>query len=142
MKQSRPVAKALALGRDVREDRGEVFYLWRAVDQKGEFLEAFVTRRRDKVAALTFLRKAMRRYGRPKTIVTDRFRSYRSAMKMIGNPTWPREVDAVARERAHGQCVVNYFRDQDAPHDGAATEHTAREGVLAEITNHLRKSWE
>jgi predicted hydrolase (HD superfamily) len=39
-----------------------------------------------------------------------------------------REVDAVARERAHGLWLVNYLRDQDAPHDAAATEHAAREG--------------
>ena len=37
---------------------------------------------------------------------------------------------------------VNYLRDQDAPHDAATTEKAAREGVLAEITNHLRESWE
>ena len=48
-----------------------------------------------------------------------------------------REVDAVARERAHGQWLVNYLRDQDAPHDAAATEKAAREGVLAELTNYL-----
>jgi putative transposase len=46
---------------------GEVFvrvnrvqhYLWRAVDHEGEVLEAFVTERRDKAAALKFLRKLM-----------------------------------------------------------------------------------
>ena len=32
-----------------------------------------------------FLRKAMKRYGRPETIVTDKLRSYRAAMKVIGN---------------------------------------------------------
>ena len=51
-----------------------------------------------------------------------------------------REVDAVARERAHGQSLVNYLRDQDAPHDAAATEKAAREGVLAELTNQAAKS--
>ena len=65
--------------------RGEVFYLWRAVDHEGEALEALVTRRRDKIAALRFLSKAMRRCGRPKATVTDRLRSYRAAMRVIGN---------------------------------------------------------
>ncbi len=64
---------------------GETFYLWRAVDHEGEVLEAFVTKRRDHNAALRFLRKAMKRYGRPEVIVTDRLRSYRAAMKVIGN---------------------------------------------------------
>jgi len=48
-------------------------------------LEAYVTKRRDRHAALKFLRKAMKRYGNPKVIVTDRLRSYRAAMKVIGN---------------------------------------------------------
>ena len=34
---------------------GEMVYLWRAVDHEGEILESYVTRTRDKDAALTFL---------------------------------------------------------------------------------------
>jgi len=64
---------------------GETHYLWRAVDHEGEVLEAIVTKQRDRKAALKFLRKAMKRYGQPDAIVTDRLRSYRAAMKMIGN---------------------------------------------------------
>ena len=64
---------------------GEIHYLWRAVDHEGEVLEAFVTKRRDRKAALRFLRRAMKRYGRPRVIVTDRLRSYRAAMKETGN---------------------------------------------------------
>jgi putative transposase len=64
---------------------GEVHYLWRAVDHEGEVLEAFVTKRRDRMAALKFLKKAMKRYGSPEVIVTDKLRSYRAAMKEIGN---------------------------------------------------------
>ncbi len=48
-------------------------------------LEALVTKRRDRRAALKFLRKLMKRYGRPEQIVTDRLRSYGAAMKEIGN---------------------------------------------------------
>ncbi len=64
---------------------GETHYLWRAVDHEGEVLEAFVTKTRDRKAALRFLKKAMKRYGRPQVIVTDRLRSYRAAMREIGN---------------------------------------------------------
>jgi len=64
---------------------GETHYLWRAVDHEGEVLEVFATKRRDRRAALAFLKRAMKRYGRPRSIVTDRLRSYRSAMKVIGN---------------------------------------------------------
>ena len=64
---------------------GETHYLWRAVDHEGEVLESFVTKRRDRKAALKFVRKAMKRFGRPEVIVTDRLRSYPAAMKIIGN---------------------------------------------------------
>ena len=60
-------------------------YLRRAVDHEGEVLEVFATKRRDREAALEFLKRAMKRYGRPATIVTDRLQSYRAAMKVIGN---------------------------------------------------------
>ena len=64
---------------------GNIYYLWRAVDHEGEVLEVFVTKRRDRNAALRFLRKVMKRYGRPEIIVTDKLRSYRATMKVIGN---------------------------------------------------------
>ena len=50
--------------------RGEIHYLWRAIDHEGEVLEAYVTKTRNRRAALRFLRKAMKRHGRPETIVT------------------------------------------------------------------------
>ena len=59
-------------------------YLWRAVDHEGEVLEVFATKTRDRKAALKFLKRAMKRYGRPNEIVTDRLRSYGAAMKAIG----------------------------------------------------------
>ena len=64
---------------------GDTHYLWRAVDHEGEVLESYVTKRRDRAAALKFLRKAMKRYGQPEIIVTDKLRSYGAAMKVIGN---------------------------------------------------------
>jgi putative transposase len=64
---------------------GERHYLWRAVDHEGEVLESYVTKTRDKKAALKFLKKSMRRYGRPNAIMTDKLRSYGAALKEIGN---------------------------------------------------------
>ena len=60
-------------------------YLWRAVDHEGEVLESYVTKTRDKAAALKFIKKAMKRHDRPKTVVTDGLRSYGAAMKETGN---------------------------------------------------------
>ena len=64
---------------------GEMVYLWRAVDQEGEILEGFVTKKRDKAAALTFMKKALKRHGSPEAITTDGLRSYHAAMNELGN---------------------------------------------------------
>ena len=63
---------------------GERHYLWRAVDHEGEVLESYVTKKRDKKAALEFMKKAMRRYGSPNEIVTDKLRSYSAAARELG----------------------------------------------------------
>ena len=49
--------------------RGERHYLWMSVDQEGAVVESFVTKKRDKAAALKFLKKAMKRYGNPHVAV-------------------------------------------------------------------------
>jgi putative transposase len=64
---------------------GERHYLWRSVDHEGEILESFVTKKRDKAAALKFLKKALKRHGRLGAIVTDGLRSYPAAMRELGN---------------------------------------------------------
>jgi len=64
---------------------GEMHYLWGAVDDEAGVLASFVTKRRDRKAALKFIRKVMKRYGQPALIVTDRLRSYGAPMKVAGN---------------------------------------------------------
>ena len=63
---------------------GETHGLWCAVDHEGKGLEVFTTKHRDRRAALKVLKRAMKHYGRPRVIVTDRLRSYGAAMKVIG----------------------------------------------------------
>jgi putative transposase len=64
---------------------GKLCYLWRAVDHEGEVLEAVVTAKRDKAAALKLLKRIMKKYGRPRQIVTEGLRAYSAAMKEVGN---------------------------------------------------------
>ena len=78
---------------------GEMHYLWRAVDHEGEVLESFATKTRDKAAALTFMKKLMKRHGRATAVTTDGLRSYKAAMKEIGN-TDKQEVARWANNRA------------------------------------------
>ncbi len=68
---------------------GRTHYLWRAVDHEGEVLESFVSKRRDRKAALKFLRKTMKRHGQVNILVTDKLRSYGAAMKVPGNAEKP-----------------------------------------------------
>jgi putative transposase len=63
---------------------GQLRYLWRAVDHEGEVLEVAVTARRDKAAALKLLKRIMKKYGRPRSVVTDGLRAYAAAMSEIG----------------------------------------------------------
>ena len=93
---------------------GETHYLWRAVDHEGEVLEVFATKRRDRKAALAFLKRAMKRYGRPKIIVTDRLKSYRAAMKEIGN----------AADQEYGRWLNNRAENSHQP-------FRRREGAMA-----------
>ena len=84
---------------------GETHYLWRAVDHEGEVLEVFASKRRDRKAAQKFLKRAMKRYGRPKVIVTDRLRSYRAAMKTIG----------IAKRQECGRWLKNRAENSHQP---------------------------
>jgi transposase-like protein len=64
---------------------GKRFFLWRAVDSEGEVLDLLVQRRRDKTAAVTFMRKLLKKQGyAPDVIVTDKLRSYGAAKAQIG----------------------------------------------------------
>lgn len=63
---------------------GQQHCFWRAVDHEGEVLESFMTAMRCKKAALNFLKRTLKRYGRRKTMATDRLRSYGAATKELG----------------------------------------------------------
>ena len=47
-------------------------------------LESYVTKARDKAAALQFMKKALKRHGSPNTITTDGLRSYGAALDELG----------------------------------------------------------
>ncbi len=64
---------------------GEMVYLWRAVNHEGEILEGYITKTRDKDVALTLMKKALKRHGRPDTITTDGLRSCGAALKELGD---------------------------------------------------------
>ena len=54
------------------------------MDHEGEVLESYVTKTRDKGAALAFMKEALKRHGSPEAITTDGLRSYGAAMDELG----------------------------------------------------------
>jgi putative transposase len=64
--------------------RGQLHYLWRAVDQHGNVLDVLVQSRRSKKAAKRFFRKLLKglRYV-PRVLVTDKLGSYGAAKREI-----------------------------------------------------------
>jgi len=61
--------------------RGKKHYLWRAVDSDGVVLDVFVSKRRNKNAAITFFKRLLGSYKNPSRITTDRLRTYRSVVR-------------------------------------------------------------
>jgi len=64
----------------------------------------------------TFLKRSMKRYGRPRKIVTDRLRSYRSPMKVIG----------IASDQICGRWLNNRAENSHQP-------FRRREGAMAKF---------
>ena len=64
--------------------QGEQQYLWRAVDQDGDTLNILVPRRRNKQAAVRFLRRLLKgQDGEPHWLITDKLRSYEAAHRTV-----------------------------------------------------------
>ena len=84
---------------------GQTHYLWRAVNHEGEVLDAFVSKRRDRKAALNFLKKIIKRYGKPKSIVTDKLPSYRAALRNIN----------MAKSQETGRWINNRAENSHLP---------------------------
>jgi putative transposase len=66
---------------------GVQHYLWQAVDHEGEVIEVYASKRRNRRAALKCLHRAVKRYGSPKIIGTDRLASYGAALRTLGIET-------------------------------------------------------
>src|SRR3982750_195102 len=73
--------------------RGQWMYLYRAVDKAGQTVEFHLSRRRDRNAAKTFLRKAMKNQRVPTKITLDAYAaSHRAIADLKKSGEWPRHV--------------------------------------------------
>ena len=91
---------------------GKLCYLWRAVDHEGEVLEAVVTAKRNKAAALKLLKRIMKKYGTPCGIVSDGLRAYSAAMNEIGVAAERHKVGGRLNNRAENSHQPFRRREQ------------------------------
>jgi putative transposase len=117
---------------------GERHYLWRAVDHEGEVLESFVTKARDKKAALKFLKKAMRKHGRAGVFVTDKLRSYGAALKELGAGA-RQETDRWANNRAENSHLPFRRRERAMLRFRRMRSLQKFASVHASVTNHFNQ---
>lgn len=117
---------------------GEKHYLWRAVDHEGEVLESFVTKTRDRKAALKFLRKLLKRHGRPDTFVTDRLRSYGAALKELGRGD-DRETDRWTNNRAENSHLPFRRRERAMQRFRRMRSLQMFASVHASVSNHFNQ---
>jgi len=62
-------------------------YLYRAVDKQGETIDFLLTKKRDKNAAKRFLKKMMKRNGKPSLINIDRSGANKAGIKSYNQET-------------------------------------------------------
>ena len=69
--------------RDLRSNRGEWRYLYRAVDKAGNTVDFLLRARPDKAAAQAYFERAIERNGEPETVTIDKSGSNLAALKAI-----------------------------------------------------------
>ncbi len=97
-----------------------------------------VTKRGNKRAALKMLRKLMRRYGPPEVLVTDRFPSYRAALRDLGC----RELQACGRwpnARAENSRLPFRRRERAMPRFRRLRSLQKFAAVHASVNNHFNQ---
>lgn len=97
-------------------------YVYRAVDQHGQVLDVFVSRRRDAAAATWFFAKALRDHGEPLEIVTDKSPTLAAAVADLV-PDAEHCIDQYANSRI--ECDHGRLKARLRPMRGLKTDRTA-----------------
>jgi putative transposase len=80
--------------------RGQLHYLWRAVDQDGDTIDILIQNRRNKRAAKRFFRKLLKgQCASPRRMVTDKLQSYSAAKREL-MLSIPHNTEQYANNRA------------------------------------------
>ena len=91
------------------------WYLYRAIDSNGDTVEFWFSERRDLIAAKRFLRKALKRHGRPERVVIDGSQTNRETI--LSCDTANRLQDRIRRDlkpiRIRQSAYLNNRIEQD-----------------------------
>jgi putative transposase len=79
-RRKRPVTGKWHIDETYIKVRGCWMYLYRAIDSNGDTVEFWFSERRNLAAAKRFLRKALKRHGRPERVVIDGSQTNREAI--------------------------------------------------------------
>ena len=115
---------------------GETRYLWRVVDHEGEVLDAIVTKKRDRKAALNILKRLIKKYGRPAKIVTDRLRSYKAALNDLGGNI-PHETKRWMNNRAENSHLIFRRRERAMCHFRSVASLQKFVSIQGQVQNHF-----
>lgn len=88
--------------------RGQLKYLYRAVDTAGQTIDFLLTARRDAAAALRFYRKAIRHHGEPEVVTIDKSGANTAAL-VTHKSVKPDEENITIRQRKY----LNNLIEQD-----------------------------
>ncbi|MGI2257676.1 IS6 family transposase [Candidatus Cardinium hertigii] len=82
-KRKRPVGSSWRMDETYVKLNGKWIYLYRAVDRYGDTVDFFLSARRDKSAALSFFRKAIKDNNTPSKVVVDKSGSNKAALDTL-----------------------------------------------------------
>ena len=98
-------------------------YVYRAVDQYGQIIDVFVSRRRDFRAARRFFATALRAHGEPVEVVTDRAPALRAAIEGL-MPAAFHNTEQYANNRV--ECDHGRLKARLRPMRGLKCDRSAR----------------
>ncbi|MDE9484150.1 IS6 family transposase [Xenorhabdus bovienii] len=85
--------------------KGQWKYLYRAVDSTGQTIDFLLTAKRDIAAALRFFRKAIRHYGEPERVTSDKSGASTAALATL-NADKPEEENITLRQSKYLNNLV------------------------------------
>jgi transposase-like protein len=117
-RRKRSVSRKWHLDETYIKVRGQWKYLYRAIDSHGDTVEFWFSERRNLTAAERFLRKALRRHGRPERIVIDGSQTNREAILLC-------DAESRLQDRSRGQLKPIRIRQSQYLNNRIEQDHRA-----------------